>query len=104
MSMPPLPLLLLLATGIGSPACSVSKGPIVVEPSALPAWVRRQLPSPMAGRNQPFNPSDVVPRNGPPRARFICAHRHADLWTVEFEQGGIGLFRRTLTLRPPRGS
>jgi hypothetical protein len=101
MSMPLLPLMLLISTGGAFPPCSVSNRPIASDPGTLPAWVRRQLPSPMARRNQPFNPSDMVPPNSPPRARFVCAYRSDDAWTVEYEQGGIGLFRKTVTLRPP---
>lgn len=104
MPMPLLPLMLLALTGGASPPCPVSDRPIVSDPGALPAWVRQRLPSPMARRNQPFNPSDLVPPNGPPRARLVCAYRSGNAWTVDYEQGGIGLFRKSVTVRPPSRS
>lgn len=96
MSIPLLPLLLLGLNSGASPPCSVSDRPTVLDLAALPAWARRQLPSRMAGRDQPFNPSDVMRPNGPPQARLVCAYRSGNAWTVEFEHGGIGLFRKTV--------
>lgn len=96
-----MPFLLLAASGTASPPCSVSDRPTVFELRALPAWAREQAPSPMAKRDEPFNPSDIVLPGGPPGRRLICAYPQDADWVVEYEQGGRGYSRRTVVLHPP---
>lgn len=99
-------LMLLALVGIGdraipSPPCTTDDPARTGQVAALPRWARAALPMPMADRDQPFNPSDMLQAGGPPQRRLICAYRRDADWVVEYEQGGIGHFRKRIVLRPP---
>lgn len=86
---------------VPSPACSADDPGRIAQVAALPRWVRAALPTPMADRDQPFNSSDVIFPDSPPQRRLICAYRHDADWVVEYEQGGIGHFRKRIVVHPP---
>lgn len=86
---------------IPSPPCLADDPARIVRVAALPRWARAALPMPMADRDQPFNASDMIFPDSPPQRRLICAYRRNADWVVEYEQGGIGHFRKRVILRPP---
>ncbi len=86
------------------PACAITGAkPVTARMADLPKPVRDALLAsvgqPIAEVGAPFNASDIVPPNAPPRVRFLRAYRVRDLWLVWVERGGIGHDFRLLAFR-----
>ncbi|KTW02921.1 hypothetical protein [Sphingomonas sanguinis] len=86
------------------PRCVVpGAGPVVGRMGALPEPVRLAVVAavggPVAEAGAPFQVSDMVRPDSPPRTRFLRAYRVRDRWLVWVEQGGIGHGFRVLAFR-----
>jgi hypothetical protein len=82
-----------------APACA--DGVRLARKAQLPRGAAEALGFAMAEAGARFNAGDVVTpeTRGLPFARFIEAQRCGRLLRIDYEQGGIGYFRRSVLLR-----
>ena len=81
--------------------CPAGASTAIARKAQLPRGAAAAIGFPMAEAGARFNTVDVVTdeTRGLPFARFIAARRCGGVIAVDYEQGGIALFKATLWLR-----